>query len=1089
MNIITTSIKRPIFITCIFFLILAIGAISLLRLPVDLFPDITFPIVVVSTPYPGAGPHEVETLVSRIIEDELSSISGMKTLRSVNKEGVSTVIAEFSLKTDVKYAEQQVRDKMSSVKRKLPEEVEDYVIRRVDPADQPILTLGVTGTAKPHELYDYAAEVLKPQLQQVDQVGLVEVLGGRKREIHVELNQNKLKLYGISAQSVAQRISTAGQNIPAGKVSNKDGDLVYRTLAEFSNPQEIANTIVSFLGNEKPIRVKDLATISDTLEDERARAFLNSERSLNLWVFKQSGTNTISVVNALKKKVAAINQQNQEQKIPYQINLIRDNSKPIKANVDDVYESILIGIGLTILVVLFFLGNFRSTLITSIALPNSLLGAFILMALSGFTINIMTLLALSLAVGLLIDDAIVVRENIFRHLELGASPFKAAYEGTKEVTLAVIATTFTVLAVFGPIAFLEGVVGQFFKQFGLTICFAMLISLFDALTMAPMLSAYFAGAGHGEKENSSLEGFKAKGLFSALRLLLRKILLQIERLYDSTFGILLKAFDRFQSWLEDVYESTLKLTLRYRKSTLSLGLLIFIGSLLILKHVPKTFIPPQDNGEFQVGIELKPGSTLDQTQSVANEISDLIRSHQEVQSVLMIVGNRDLENHKSSLTILLKGSKERSMTTSQFKDLLREKLKAFQEYKPTVTDIDPVGGGQRPFMLVFSGADLEALETYVTKVYEHLKTHPGLKDPSISIATGKPEYQIIIDPVKAEQFGVSTKQAGLELRTLVEGIIPGVLRENGIEYDIRVRSQPSQRDLKQRFRDITVPNINMKSVPLSMISRVEEKIGPATINRENRNRSVTIAADIASQGPGMGGVIADIKTLTAEGDLKLPTGIVYTFTGQAENFQELGVNMAIAMGLGILFIYLVLSSLYESFIIPFTIMLVLPLALCGAFYALFVTQQSLDLFSMIGCVMLLGVATKNSILLVDYTLQLRETGMAEIASIIKAGRTRLRPILMTSFALIAGMLPVAIGLNEASKQRTSMGVAIIGGLISSTLLTLVIIPAAYGYIDRFDQWIKSFFRTQKPGAPNHFETIANKEDAVSTTESLSENQG
>lgn len=1045
MNIVSTSIRRPIFITCIFFLILAVGILSLFRLPIDLFPDVTFPIVTVTTPYPGAGPKEVETLVSKIIEDELSSIAGIKNLRSVNKEGTSVVIAEFTLKTDVKYAEQQVRDKMGSARRRLPEDVLDYSVRRIDPSDQPILSLGVSGSLKPNELYDYASEVLKPQLQQIEQVGLVEVLGGQKREIHVELNQDKLRSYGVSAQQVAQRIGSAGQNIPAGKVSGSEGELVYRTLAEFRSPKEISDTIVNFFANENSVRVKDVGSISDTLEDEKSRAYLNGERSLNVWVFKQSGSNTIAVVNALKKKVADINLKNKEQKIPYEVNIIRDNSKPIKANVNDVFESILIGIGLTILVVLFFLGNVRSTLITSIALPNSLLGAFVLMALSGFTVNIMTLLALSLAVGLLIDDAIVVRENIFRHLEMGHSPFKAAYEGTKEVTLAVLATTFTVLAVFGPIAFLDGVVGQFFKQFGLTICFAMLISLFDALTMAPMLSAYFAGR-HDEKT-------KRQGFFSS-------ILNSIEFIYDQTFGVLLKGFDRMQSKLEDAYEKTLIITLRFPKLILLGGLILFVSSIFLLKYVPKTFLPPQDNGEFQVGIELKPGSTLDQTQAIGMEVSELISKHSEIDKVLMLIGNRDLENHKASFTVLMKGSKQRSMTTSQMKELLRDELKSFKEYKPVVSDIDGVGSGQRPFNVVFSGANLEELEAYVGKVYANLQTNPGLKDPSTSSATGKPEFQFIIDPIKAEQFGVSTKFAGAELRTLVEGVTPAVLRENGIEYNIRVRSQPDQRDLRGRLANITVPNINMKAVPLSAIARAEMKIGPAAINRENRNRSVTIGADIAPNGPGMGGVIADIKTLTSEGELKLPPGISYALAGQAANFQELGVNMAIAMALGVLFIYLVLSSLYESFIIPFTIMLVLPLALCGAFVALFITQQSLDLFSMIGCVMLLGVATKNSILLVDYTLQLKQTGLSEHEAILKAGRTRLRPILMTSFALIAGMLPVAIGLNEASKQRTSMGIAIIGGLISSTFLTLVIIPAAYGYVERFNQWIKSFFRSQ-----------------------------
>lgn len=1046
MNIVSTSIKRPIFITCIFLLIVAVGAISLLKLPIDLFPDVTFPIVTVTTPYPGAGPKEVETLVSKVVEDELSSIAGIKNLRSINKEGTSVVVAEFTLKTDVKYAEQQVRDKVGTVRRKLPEDVMDSIVRRMDPADQPILSIAVSGTENLSELFDYASETLKPQLQQIDQVGLVEVLGGRKREIHVELNQDKMRAYGISAQQVAQRIGSAGQNIPAGKVNSADGELVYRTLAEFQNPAEIANTIVNFFANENVVRVKDLATIKDTLEDEKSRAYLNGVRSLNVWIFKQSGSNTIAVVSALKKKMDLINQKNIEQNLPFRVKLIRDASIPITANVADVKDSIMIGILLTIVVVLFFLGNFRSTMITSIALPNSLLGAFILMTISGFTINIMTLLALSLAVGLLIDDAIVVRENIFRHLEMGHSPFKAAYEGTKEVTLAVIATTFTVLAVFGPIAFLDGVVGQFFKQFGLTVCFAMLISLFDALTMAPMLSAYFAGAHGAEKKNTGFFGM---------------ILNTIESIYDNTFGVLIKGFDRLQTWLEDAYESTLRLTLRFPKLTLLGGLAIFIGSIVLLKYVPKTFLPPQDNGEFQASIELKPGSSLDQTEEVALKVGEMIKQHKEVDRVLTLIGNRDLENHKASFTVILKGSKERSVNTSQMKELLREELKSMAQYKPVVSDLDAVGGGMRPFNVVFSGANLEELENYINKIYAKLQVHPALKDPSTSSATGKPEFQIEIDPVKAEQFGVSTKLAGGELRTLVEGVTPAVLRQNGLEYNIRVRSQPDQRDLKQRLQYITVPNINMKAVPISSIAKTELKIGPAAINRENRNRSITIGADIAPDGPGMDGVIADLKSWTSEGELKLPPGISWNLSGQAENFQELRINMAIAMGLGVLFIYFVLSSLYESFVIPFTIMLVLPLALCGAFIGLFLTQKSIDLFSMIGCVMLLGVATKNSILLVDYTLQLKATGMPEKDAIIKAGRTRLRPILMTSFALIAGMLPVAIGLNEASKQRTSMGTAIIGGLISSTLLTLVIIPAAYGYIEKINSFLSRRFRSKE----------------------------
>jgi HAE1 family hydrophobic/amphiphilic exporter-1 len=1038
MNIAATSIKRPIFISCIFLLTLAVGMLSISKLPVDLFPDVTFPVVTVFTPYPGAGPKEIETLVTKVIEDELSSIAGLKALHSSSKEGVSVVVTEFSLKTDVKYAEQQVRDKMSGIRRKLPKDVLDYTIRRLDPADQPIMIVSVAGEENPGKLYDYANEVIKPQLQKINQIGLVEILGGRKREIHVELDQNKLNTYQVSAQQVVQRINAAGQNIPAGKVESDKQELIYRTLAEFQSPQEIASTIVNFIGNELPLRISQLGQIVDTFEDEKSRVFFNGTRSLTLFIFKQSGANTITVADSILKKIDEIGKNNKEQKVKYTVTTVRDNSRPIRSNIDDVSESILIGILLTFIVVLFFLGNMRSTLITSIALPNSLLGAFILMWLSGFSINIMTLLALSLSIGLLIDDAIVVRENIFRHIESGMSSFRAALEGTQEVTLAVIATSFTVIAVFGPIGFLDGVVGQFFKQFGLTVCFAMIISLFDALTMAPMLSAYFAGPHNPDVSTANI----------------------FVRFYDGTFGALLRGFGKFQDYLEDKYESALNVSLKFPIITLLIGLGIFISSLFLIKYIPKTFLPPPDNGEFQISIELPAGSTLDKTQSSAEIFEKKIRNHPEIDKILTIIGNRDGENNKASFTVILKASKERSLTTVQVKEVLRTELKELSEFKPVVSDIDMAGAGQRPFNLILTGPNLEELEAFAKITFDRLRVHPALKDVSISSSEGKPEFQIVVDPEKAQRFGVSTSFAGAELRTLVEGSTAAVLRENGLEYDIRVRGQESQRDLKKRLNQIYVPNINYRPVQISSIAHFEEKTGPASINRENRSRSVTLSADIAPEGPGMGNAISDIKKIFAE-ELIMKPGMSYVFSGQAENFQELISSMVIALGLGILFIYLVLASLYESFITPFTIMMVLPLALCGAFFALFMTQKSLDLFSMIGCILLMGVATKNSILLVDYTKQLMAKGVGQIEALLKAGRTRLRPILMTSFALIAGMLPIAIGLNEASRQRTSMGIAIIGGLISSTVLTLFIIPSAFIYIERLNKWVSSFFKSEK----------------------------
>lgn len=1029
MSLSALSIKRPIFISCIVTLILAVGYISLKKLAVDLFPNITFPIVNVTTVYPGTGPAEIETLVSKIIEDEVSTLTGIKNLSSINREGLSIVIAEFGLETDIKYAEQQIRDRVSAAKSKLPTGVKEPVIRRIDPSDQPILLLSVTADLPIGELYELADQKLRPKFEQIPSVGLVEIQGGRKREIQVKLDRKKLKSHELSASMVANRLAAAGQNIPAGKFSTSGKETIFRTLGEFHSPQEIGKTIVSFFGSETPVTVNDLGKVVDTLEDETSRAFHNGKTNLILRIFRQSGANTVQVSDTVKSHIASLNQEFASSPGHPEIRSVYDGAKFIRANVEDVKESIFIGIALTVIVVFLFLGSIRSTVITGLALPNSLIGAFILMASAGFSINVMTLLALSLTVGLLIDDAIVVRENIFRHVEMGKKPMEAALEGTQEVTLAVIATTLTVIAVFGPIGFLQGMVGKFFKEFGLTICFAMAISLFDALTVAPMLSAYFAGTGHLPSRTS---------------------------LWGKTIGRLLYAFDRFQNWLEDRYISTLHWTLRYPLFVIGGAIFIFIASIFATRAVPKTFLPAQDMGQFQVMLDLPPGTNIEAMTEVTQKVDITIRNNPEVIDTVAIVGGQTTPVNEAQIMVNLVPSQQRKINTTDFKEKLRQQLKDFQHAHPRVQDIDMVAAGQRPFNLNISGTDLKELETYSQKIFERLKSHPGLKDVDISYRPGKPEFQIALDTNHAEKLGVSTVSAGMELRTQIEGVTPAVFREKGREYNIRVRLLDEQRNLQNAFAESYIPNINQNLIRLKDISQGMSTVGPSEINRQNRARYIRISGDITPGGVGMGAVMKDSIALL-ENELKLPYGFQYRFVGQAENFKELGENMLLAMILGTLFIYLVLASLYESFITPMAIMLVLPLAACGAFYALLITHQSLDLFSMIGCVMLLGVATKNSILLVDSINQHMAQGQSRTEAILIAGKTRLRPILMTSIALIVGMLPVAIGLNEASRQRVSMGIAIIGGLISSTALTLVVIPATYSFIDRLGNWVKSRF--------------------------------
>lgn len=1027
MNLADLSIKRPTFITCVVVVMLAVGYWSLKNLGVDLFPNVTFPVVVVTTPYPGASPSEIETLVSKPIEDQVSTISGIKRLSSNNLEGMSQVIAEFTLETDVKYAEQQIRDRVSSAKRKLPDDIEEPVIRRIDPGDQAILILSLEASLDDQKLFYLADKVIRPKLEQVNQVGLVEVIGGREREIHVELDRRKLKQHEISASQVATRLSAAGQNVPVGKVSQGKKEISFRSLGEFSRVSDVKNTIVNFFGSDVPVTVGDVGEVSDTLKDEASRAFVNGKKSLFIMVFKQTGANTIAVVRNAIKQMDKANELMQGQDGAPKLQVVRDASVWIDANVEDVKESIFFGILFAVIVVYFFLASGRSTIITGLALPNSLIGAFILMSMAGFTINVMTLLALSLSVGLLIDDAIVVRENIFRHIERGLAPEKAARIGTLEVQLAVIATTFTVLAVFGPVGFLKGVVGQFFKEFGLTICFAMMISLFDALTVAPMLSAYFAGKTHADPAKSRNPLTRAAA-----------------------------AFSRFQDWLENIYERFLRFVVQHPLKTLAGTLVITILSFASISLVPKTFLPAQDAGEFQVSFDLPPGSSLDQTTTVGHEIDEIIRKNPEVAISALIIGSQNGEPNVGQTFVRLVKSKERKLNTSQVKAKVREQLASYKSVNVAVKDYDAVGGGQRPFNLNVVGQDQQQLQEYAQKILAIAKAHPGLLDVDVNYRSGKPEFQIPIDKNRADKLGVSTAQAGMELRTQIEGVTSAKFREAGEEYDVRVRLKGDQRDLRTAFNDTYVPNINGNLVRLRDVATAVEATGPSKITRQDRARYIQIQADI-TPGKGMGDVMNDLNKAIRD-DVKLPADMRFAYVGQAENFQELGESMATAMLFGVLFIFLILASLYESFVTPFTIMLALPLAMCGSFVALAVTGQSLNIFSMIGVIMLLGVATKNSILLVDYANQRTAEGMDRKKAIVEAGKTRLRPILMTTMALIAGTIPIAIGLNEASRQRTSMGVAIIGGLISSTLLTLIVIPAAYMYIDRFRLWSKKWMK-------------------------------
>jgi HAE1 family hydrophobic/amphiphilic exporter-1 len=924
----------------------------------------------------------------------------------------------------MKYAEQQVRDKINQAKPKLPNDIKEPIIRKIDPSDQPIMTISINANLSEAELFDLADNYARPRLEQVSNVGLVEILGSRKREIQILLDQEKLKSRDISYAQVKNQILASGENVPIGKNDSGNKEVIFSSDSEFNDLDKIQNTLVNFYSNELPTKVSNLGIVLDTLEDETSRAFVNGKKSLFIDIYRQSDSNIIVVADDVKKQIKKMEADFGKMDSKPEIKLVKDSSRYIKMNVSDVYETMTLAVILTVITVFFFLANGRATLITAISLPIALISSFILMNLADFSINVISLLAMSLAVGLLVDDAIVVVENIYRKIEGGKSAKDAAIEGTMEILMAVVAITLVVVSVFTPISFMKGIGGQYLKEFGLTIAFSMLVSLFVAITIIPVLCAYLATR---HKKHEIQDGL------------------------SRVIGVhkLLAKFDHFQVWLENKYEKVLFYSINNPKKIIITTLLICALSIYVGRFVPKTFINDNDNGEITVSLELNPDSSLDNTNDTVQKIDQIIKSNKEVVLTAATVGNRSSQSHKGEIYVKL--DKNRNITTSNFKQKLRDQFKDFAYANPIVKDYDPSGGASRsqPLNIGLVSNDTKILEDYAAKLLIKLKQNPNLKDVDSSNKATRDELKVILKPNAVKLYGINDKIMGDELRGYIEGYVVGKLRQNGYEYDIRTRLKPQQRDLKANFDNFYIANVNNKLVKLSDIATIQESKEAARIDRQDRGRYIQITAGLAPK-VGLGNVIADIeKMFVNDPDLELPSQIRYSFSGDSENMQDMMDSMAFALFISILFIYLILTSLYESFVTPLTILLALPFAICGVFFGLFITGESINIFTILGIFMLVAVAGKNSILLIDFTNHLIAQGKSRTESLITAGKIRLRPILMTSFALIAGTMPVAIGLSEVSKPRTGMGVAIISGLISSTILTLVVVPAVFSYIDRF----------------------------------------
>ncbi|MDD5020676.1 MAG: efflux RND transporter permease subunit [Endomicrobiaceae bacterium] len=1040
MNLAKIAIRRPTFIFALLMAVIVIGLIAMRTLPVRMFPDVEFPYVVVTIQYPGAGPEEIELLVNKKVEDALSSISGIKHIYSVSQDGYGIAWIEFNLSKNPDIALQEAKDKIAEIRNDFPTDIKEPIIQKLDPNAQPILLISLRANLKDNEIYDLADDYFKKEFSRIDGVSKVDIFGGTKREIHVDIDKNKIRKHDMTLTAIAGKVALNSTNIPIGHVSKGPSDISFRTIGEFRSIKQISDVVVNFVGNDIPVTIKDIGKVNDSTEETYTLGRINiregnqvkSDSTLILAVYKQAKSNDVKISDQLTLKVNELNKKSDLINGNPKLKIVKDAAWPVRANIKDVVATIFEGIFLAIVVVYFFLGSWRSTFITALALPNSLIGAFIFMSLFDFSINVISLMALSLTVGLLIDDAIVVRENIFRHFEEGEDPVTAAEKGTNEVALAVIATTLTVISVFLPIGFLSGIVGQFFREFGLTVVFAMIISLLDALTIAPLLSAYMITK--------------------------RKIIEKKQNIFVRVFRILTVGwFNKFYHAIEKFYEKLVRYILDNKKKVLVGTLLIFFSSLYIAKFLPVIFMPNHESGEFMVSLEAKPGTSLKQLdQYYVKTVEETLMKEKEIEFTVTMVGNSQKELNTATVFVKMVPDKNRKISTNQMKQLLRDNLKGKFD-KDFIISLDDIGafGTEKPFMLMLYGADTKTLSKTANFLVDKIKNIDGLLDITTNFRSGKPERQVVMIPEKMQALGVHSVTAGMEMRAMVEGVTPAKFRENGLEYDIRVKLQDDQKDIMNAFNDIYIGNTNNKLIRLKNVSSLVDTDGPTKIYRRDRAVYISIEGNI-SKNASLQGIQKQVEKIIKEEKAKpenvFMKDLTYNYSGDAEQMKELFTNMIITASLSLVFIYMVLASLYESLITPFTIMIALPLAIVGGLLALYMTNQPISMFTMIGFIMLLGIVAKNSILLVDYIQQMMRKGYSIKEAIVISGKKRLRPILMTSVALSAGMLPTAMGLSEVGKFRMSMGIVVIGGIISSTVLTLLIVPAIFEYLNSFRMW-------------------------------------
>nr|WP_312276668.1 efflux RND transporter permease subunit [Moraxella sp. CTOTU46711] len=1046
------SINNPVFAAMIMLALMVIGLLATFRMKVEEFPNIEFPFVVVNTVYSGASPEVIETDITKKIEDQVNTIAGVKEVTSVTQQGLSQVIVQFDLNIPSDVAAQSVRDKLALVTPTFRDEVTTPIVAQYNPADAPVVSVTFRSDKMSlRELSTYLDNTVKKQLQTVTGVGRVDILGGRQRQIRVLLNPTQMNAYKVSVNQISNALRSENVELPVGTINNQNQEMVIQVNGLVKTPNEFNQIIVaqnrSSTGATVPVYLSQVAQVVDGQAEAESASLQNGQPAVAMDIIKMSDANLIDVVDKTQQRLAEI-----QATLPPGVTMtvVADSSKSIRGSLNNVVRTLIEGAILAVFIVWLFLGSWRSTIITGLTLPISLLGTLAAIWTFGFSINMMTLLALALCIGLLIDDAIVVRENIVRHVGMGKHHRQAALDGTQEIGLAVLATTLVIVAVFLPVAFMGGIIGRFFYQFGVTVSTAVLLSLFVSFTLDPMLSSIWPDpdAAHQHDRLNGSVSFRKRPI-----------------------AWLLAGFQGLLDRLTNLYSHILAWSLRHRLITVLIAIGSLVAAFFAVGLVGKEFVPQADMNEIKVKFETPVNANLDYTQQKAAQVNAVLQSFPEVTNTYATVNAMSYSgNNRVQVNVSLVPKDERTRGLDALNRAMREQLQQVGGIKVTsvAAAAMAVSGGLKPIMISIKGNDLNELQRLSNEFMQKLSNVNGLVDLESTLKQPKSMVNVTINREAANDAGLSIGQIGQALRPLLAGDNVSTFKDdNGNNIDVNVRLNDDNRQTISQLQSMYLSSSRMDQngqpilVPLSQVANFSETLGAPQINRRSLFREVVVQAN--TDGRPAGDIGADITKI--QNEMKLPPGYSFAVQGSNKDMAESIGYATTALGLAIVFIYMLLGSQFNSFLYPVAIMASLPLSLIGVFFALFLFGSSLNMFSIIGIIMLMGLVCKNAILLIDFIKESLSNGLSRTESIMLAGQTRLRPILMTTAAMVMGMIPLALGIGEGSEQQAPMAHAIIGGVITSTLLTLIVVPVIYTYLDDGKQRFFRLFAKKKAATP------------------------